>query len=786
MRCPALRPCSCLSLSVCEKGFWMNKAITDGLDLMPPAFEQGLDVWSQGNGTPATATWDGASNAVLVPADADFGSCLEIVKQQDLTRIRFKGETPILPGCYLRITARIKVLSGALPEARIGSWAGTTGGQSVGGIVEEGPITALSSYGSVYEISAIVGSGNRGGVDMVWGTTPLYGHFGLDLSGPNGGLIRIDDIEIEDITGVYLRKLMDWVDVRDFGARGDGVTDDSAAFVAADAAANGRRRVLVPEGIFYLAEHVTMVSETRFEGTVSMPDDKRLSLTRNFNLNAYYDAFGDEVLAFKKAVQTYFNFSDHDILDLCGRSISVSEPIDIHAAVGNKDTMTIRRVIRNGQFNCADSPSWDTVEVTSDATYDPAVPYELTGVANIASVKVGSLVEGSGVGREVYVRDKNDATGKITLSQALYDAAGTRTYTFKRFQYVLDFSGFSNLDKFQLENIDLRMNERASGILLSPDGATFTAENCEFTKPRDRAMTSHGVGCQGLVIDGCVFLSPEIDSLVVDRTSVGLNVNANDAKIRDCRAVRFKHFLVLHGSGHIISGNHWWQGDGTIGGPRTAGLVLTQGNVKTALTGNYLDNSTLEWTNEHDAIPDFTSGFSFGGLAITGNIFTVNGAGEWFKFISVKPYGAGHYIQGLSVSDNVFKSINGRIERVDGVDTSLADLEPGQARLLVFDANAFNSIDVKTISPAPLFLEQTSEARQWLLETNGILPFNGRTRFVTSLVAESDLTNANGDQVFAMPLVDLQYGPNKDQVLVTWPEPVKGRLHITVRADRGT
>jgi len=30
----------------------MNKAITDGLVLMPPAFEAGLDVYSSGDGTP--------------------------------------------------------------------------------------------------------------------------------------------------------------------------------------------------------------------------------------------------------------------------------------------------------------------------------------------------------------------------------------------------------------------------------------------------------------------------------------------------------------------------------------------------------------------------------------------------------------------------------------------------------------------------------------------------------------------------------------------------------------
>lgn len=760
----------------------MNKAITDGLDLMPPPFSAGLDVWSQGNGTPPTATWNGAPNAVLVPSDADFGSCLEIQKVNNTTRIRYKGETPILPGCYLRITARVKVLSGALPDARIGAWAGAAGGASVGGIVEDGPLVSIDSFGEVYEISAIVGSGSRGGVDMAWGTTPIYGHFGLDLSGPNGGLIRIDDIRIEDVTTVYLRKMMDWVDVKDYGARGDGVTDDSAAFIAADAAANGRR-VLVPEGLYFLAEHVTMTAETRFEGTVTMPDNKRLSLTRNFNLNAYFDAFGDEVLAFKKAVQTYLNFSDHDVLDLSGRSISLTEPIDIHAAVGNKDTSTIRRVIRNGQFNCAPSPAWDTVEASSAASYTVNTPFELFDVENIAQIQPGSLVEGEGVGREVYVRDVNVGARRLTLSQPLYDAEGTQTYTFRKFQYALDFSGFSRLAKFTLQNIDLRLNENASGILLAPDGDVFAVEECDFTKPKDRAITSHGVGCQNLHVDRCQFLSPEIDEDVIDRTSIGININANDAKIRDNRAVRFKHFMVVHGAGHIFTGNHWFQGDGTLGGPRTAGIVLTNLNVKTTFTGNYLDNSTLEWTNEHDATPDFGVELSFGGLTITGNIFTVNGAGPWFRFIQIKPYGAGHFIQGLSVSDNVFKSINGEIDRVEGVDASIAPLDVGRTRNVTFDANAYNAITRITVNPVTLPLEQNTEAQQWVLDTDGYLPFEGRARFVTGVIAEGNITDDTGRLVYAMPTMNFNHGPERDQVRLNWPEPCKGTVHVTVRAD---
>ena len=60
---------------------------------------------------------------------------------------------------------------------------------------------------------------------MAWGTDPVYAHVGLDLTGPNGGQVRIESITVEDVTSVFHRSLMDWVDVRDYGAIGDGTTD---------------------------------------------------------------------------------------------------------------------------------------------------------------------------------------------------------------------------------------------------------------------------------------------------------------------------------------------------------------------------------------------------------------------------------------------------------------------------------------------------------------------------------------------------------------------------------
>jgi hypothetical protein len=405
-----------------EKGFRMNKAVTDGVDLMPPPFAQGLNMWSSGDGTPGSDTYQGSADAVLVAADQDFGGCLELVKLQSVQKLRYMGETPLLPGCYLQIRARIKALSGNLPNIRVAAWAGGAGGVNVPGVVETGPSVSLTTYGEVVEVTAIVGSGSRNGVDMPWGTAALYGHFGIDLTGASGGIVRIDDIEIEDVTSFFLRDMIGVVDVRDFGAMGDGVSDDAAAFQAANGAAAGRR-VLVPAGTYRLEDSVTFDVPVTFEGTLDMPVDKMLILTRNYDLPAYIDAFGDEETAFRKAFQALLNNSDHDSLDMGGRRVTLNAPVDMQAAVPNKTSYATRRVIRNGQLNVASSAAWDTQTFTSQASYDIGQSRKLSNVANVANIPVGALVEGNGVGREIYVAAKSVGAQEITLSAALHGAA---------------------------------------------------------------------------------------------------------------------------------------------------------------------------------------------------------------------------------------------------------------------------------------------------------------------------------------------------------------------------
>lgn len=760
----------------------MNKAITDGVTFMPPTFENGLTVWSSEDGTPGSDTYDSAFNAAFVPADQDFGGCLEMQKTDTTHKLRYMGETPLLPGCYLRVSAKVKVISGALPGVRVAGWAGKAGGNHVSGLTEVGPTVNLTHYGKVVEVSAIIGAGDRAGVDMIWGSEPIYGHFGIDLVGAVGGVVRVDDIVVEDITSAFLRDMMNWVDVRDFGAKGDGSTDDSAAFEAADAAANGRR-VIVPAGVYFLGDSVTLDNRVEFEGRIEMPGDKILSLTKDFDFPAYADAFKNETLAFKKAFQALLNNADHEALDLGGRRIVITEPIDMQAAVANKTAYTARRVIRNGQLWMGGTTVWDPDVVTSAATYSTGNTRKLTDVTNIASIKVGALVEGTGVGREVYVRSKNNSTGEITLSLPLFDASGRQNFTFTRNKYMLDFSGFESLKKMILAEIEFYCGGRANGVMLAPAGSIAHIKDCHFTYPAARGITSIGEGCQGMLIDRCQFSSNESSLKVQDRISIGFNCNSNDLKLRHNRATRLKHFGIMAGSNNTILGNHFFQGDTEPNGIRSAGLILTDAHASTSITGNYVDNAFIEWSNEHDPSPDSTGGYSFSALSITDNVFLSGDIAPWVGYIVIKPHGVGHFIGGLTVIGNKFRSILGTMDRVDRVDSTYATLDMTRGKNILWQGNTYHAISTSVYNPLLVEHDQNSANNTWVVETDGGLPFGGRARRVESVVTLGPVKNNGGDTHYTMPYVETEKGSGGKDVHLKWNTSLKGEAAVMIRMD---
>ena len=109
---------------------------------------------------------------------------------------------------------------------------------------------------------------------------------------------------------------------------------------------------------------------------------------------------------------------------------------------------------------------------------------------------------------------------------------------------------------------------------------------------------------------------------------------------------------------------------------------------------------------------------------------------------------------------------------------------PGSFRNIVFDGNTFNGIGQVTQNPATLQFDQVSNGSTWIVGTDGHLPFSGKAREVVALVTEGSVLNATGATVFAMPYATTEVGAGQDEISLTWPEPVRGRVHVTVRADR--
>ncbi|WP_424934067.1 hypothetical protein [Amaricoccus macauensis] len=179
----------------------MQAAAEPELDLMPPAFSDGLHDWSRGDGRPDTPTYgDLKFLDARIVEDSEFGPCLEIRKTDTIQRLRYMGEMPFRPGCYLEVSARIKALSGPRGLVRIAAMPGGRHGKPVTGLDTSGNVVGLDVFERSYEAVAVFGPEMLEGVSVVWNDRVLYAHVGLDIIGPNGGIVRIENLRVRDVT----------------------------------------------------------------------------------------------------------------------------------------------------------------------------------------------------------------------------------------------------------------------------------------------------------------------------------------------------------------------------------------------------------------------------------------------------------------------------------------------------------------------------------------------------------------------------------------------------------
>ena len=757
----------------------MSKAITDGITLMPLPFSAGLDRWSCENGRPGEATFADQLEATVLNDDPVFGSCLQLVKDRPVTQLRYMMETPVMPGFFLKITARVRVTSGPLPTVRIAGWPGRAGLGGASDNMTKGPAIAVPAKDEVVTVCAIVGTAQRTGVDLVW-QDAIYGHFGLDLAGPVGATVIVDNLVIEDVSAAFQGSLFSAIDVRDFGAVADATTDASAAFQAADQAAQGRD-VVVPAGVFYLADNIRLNSAFKFVGTVVQAAGQRFVLSKSLNFMSYCRAFGDVETAFRKAFQAMSYIETPAVLDLNGAVISLTAPLDLQGCDPGRPLSNAVKILKNGVFQPIPSSAWTTDTTICTATYDPADARHLRDVEGCDRIAVGARVIGEGVGREVYVKAIDRATQSLTLSLPLYAAEGTQKFEFQRYKYLLDFSGFEGVSQFACHELTLDCEGVASGVMLATSGRKFTMRNCRIVEPKDRGLTSAGTGCVGMTLSGTQVEGCEKPSQRHD--TIGFNANGNYLRVHDCTFSHLTQFAVIAGAGCAITGNEWTNSHAVERTRPQGGLILSKPLCASVVTANSFMNGAIIWTSEHANAQHGQQPSTFGGLTVTGNSFTTNALAHWITFLQIAPYGEAHVLDGMSVVGNVFRSVNGQINRVEMLDTQCGELALDHLKAVSFSANTFHGVRDPATNPANLVHDQRDPATKWVAQTQPNLPFDGLAKWVESASAVGPQTDEKGEDVYA----PLRFAPKKGadgrHVHFTWPKPLSGRVRYQVRMD---
>ena len=201
------------------------------------------------------------------------------------------------------------------------------------------------------------------------------------------------------------------------------------------------------------------------------------------------------------------------------------------------------------------------------------------------------------------------------------------------------------------------------------------------------------------------------------------------------------------------------------------------------MSDNYIDNCWIEWSNEHDPEPGFGSGFSFGGLSMTSNTFMASNVAPSFRWLVIKPRGPGHFLNGLSVTGNVFRAIDGAVDRIEKVDTSQAGLDNGRARNVLFQSNVFHGVSQICVNPVTVTHDQPTTAATWTVDASDLLPFGGKAITVVSVVPAGALRNAGNALVHAAPYAEAMQGAGDARIALKWPEALRGAAVVTLRSD---
>jgi hypothetical protein len=154
------------------------------------------------------------------------------------------------------------------------------------------------------------------------------------------------------------------------------------------------------------------------------------------------------------------------------------------------------------------------------------------------------------------------------------------------------------------------------------------------------------------------------------------------------------------------------------------------------------------------------------------------------NFILIKPYGPGHFINGLTVTDNLFKKTGGeQLTAVEGVDDSFAGLDLGRTADLLFTGNTYHGIVKRTENPVTVRHVQGTASSSWNVDLSDYAPFGSEVRGGMSFLAEGPLRSASNVVVYLTPYAEPGQGAGGRTLRMRWQQDVRGVAQVTARFD---
>lgn len=501
----------------------------------------------------------------------------------------------------------------------------------------------------------------------------------------------------------------------------------------------------------------------------SRPDP---SDTKQLVIGPYLSAYAnnpDSALA--AALKELFSGDSSSTLDLEGRTITLNGPVDVAQAAAKTSSSVFCRITNGILTISQDVPNQS---VTKQGQLQ-ALALTMT-LSSTQGIVRGMHISGPGLSRETYVTEVINGTD-IGINTYAISAQTNQQYTFTKFGYLLDFSGFNQLSRLSIDHVNFSLRGMVSGIMMGSDGIANHIESNWILDPKNRGITDFNSGARGISINNNEMVSNATayaDSL---RYPVAITISNNDPKIRSNRIAMFRHAMIIHGGGALITGNHWWQG---VENARTAGLIFTGRRVKGLVDGNYVDNNWIELSNESAA----ANTTPIGRISIVGNHFTNAWQGDsaaQFSWIRIAPYTVDAPVAGILVTGNTFISLQATVLRSESVDATNGSVNLTNFEDVYFSDNTWEKVTYRTYNPLTVqrVIPPGQEITNVVFQTEKAVPFGAQINAVTS-VGLNNMRNPDGTEAY------LPYNSypgsmlsNKSRMQVRFPTPCSGTITVT-------